>query len=68
MKNKKPIKKLYVIRKYIWASNPKIALAKERNIMPDDIWIDEDWKKNSSNPKDAIGFYVENSTEEYYED
>ncbi len=52
------MKKLFVIKKYVWAESAKQAIKKEKNVVVDDVWVDEDWKKNSSNPKDAIGFYV----------
>ncbi len=53
-------KKLFVVKKYIWAANASDAIKKDRATPPDDVWIDEEWKKNSNNPKDAVGFYVEN--------
>ena len=53
--------KLYIVRKYIWAKNVKEAVAKDRKTEVQDCWVDDEWKKNSSNPKDAIGFYNENS-------
>lgn len=50
--------KLYTVRKYIWAETAKQALSKEKNAHVDDIWVDDDWKKASREPKDAIGFYA----------
>lgn len=36
------------------------ALRKERRIRPDDVWVDEEWKKdNNKQLASAIGFSVE---------
>lgn len=56
---KKPINKLFVIKKYIMATSAHDALKKERKVRPDDCWVDEDWKKSQSDPRQlesAIGF------------
>jgi len=37
--------KRYVVRKYIYAKDIQDVLKKEKSIKPDDIWIDDDWKK-----------------------
>lgn len=58
MKKKPELKKLFVVRKYVWAKDAKQAIQVEKKIRVDDVWIDDDWKRNSNNPKDAIGFYV----------
>lgn len=53
-------KKRYIIRKYVMAKSAEEALKKERKMIPDDVWIDEDWKKdNPKNLESAIGFNVE---------
>ena len=52
--------KLFVVRKYIWADSVKQAIHKERTSPVDDCWVDDKWKENSSNPKDAMGFYATN--------
>lgn len=52
-------KKLYVVKKYVWARNAAEAIKIEKSRNTDDVWIDEEWKRNQSNPKDAIGFYAE---------
>lgn len=42
------------------AKSAEEALKKERKMIPDDVWIDEDWKKdNPKNLESAIGFNVE---------
>jgi hypothetical protein len=51
------MKKLFIVKKYVWADNAKQALKNESKQQADDVWVDEDWKKNVSSPKDAIGFY-----------
>lgn len=51
------MKKLFIVKKYVWASSAQEALKKEKKIHADDCWIDEEWKKNECQPKDAIGFY-----------
>jgi hypothetical protein len=50
--------KLFVVRKYIWAKDANSAIQKDKTHKVEEIWVDEEWKKNSNNPKDAIGFYV----------
>lgn len=55
--------KLFITRKYIWAKDATDAIKAEKKREVDDVWVDEEWKKNSSNPKDAIGFYVNESGE-----
>ncbi len=52
------IKKLYVVRKYIWAESADEAIKKDKRTPVDDVWVDDEWKKNSNQPKDAVGFYV----------
>lgn len=50
-------KRLFVVRKYIWASCAKEAIRKDRDTEVDDVWIDEEWKKMQPTPKDIMGFY-----------
>lgn len=52
----KPIRKRYVVRKYIMAQSAQEALRKEKEILPDDVWVDEDWKKDSSFQLQSFGF------------
>ncbi len=40
------MKKRFVVRKYIMATSAREALKLERNAAADDVWIDEDWKKD----------------------
>lgn len=37
--------KQFIVKKYVMAKNAQDALRKERSIKPDDVWIDEEWKK-----------------------
>ena len=55
----KNTKKLFVVRKYVWAETALQALHREKKQQCDDVWIDDEWKKNQQSPKDAIGFYKE---------
>lgn len=49
--------KLFVIKKYIMAKNAMEAIKFDKNILPDDVWIDEDWKKgNSKRLESSMGF------------
>ena len=51
--------KLFVVRKYVMADNVEHALQKERKQAPDDIWVDDEWKKGNANQlASAIGFTV----------
>jgi hypothetical protein len=42
------MKKLYVIEKRFWATSIKDALKREKNICPDDIFIDPDRRRNNT--------------------
>lgn len=39
------MKKLYIIQKYIVATSITEALKIEKEVKPEEIWLDEDWKK-----------------------
>lgn len=54
--------KLYVIRKYIKANNAAAAIRKDKTTPVHDVWVDEGFKDKSL--ADAIGFHVENPTED----
>lgn len=58
--SKKP-HKLFVIRKYIKAVSASEAIKKDRSTPVDDVWVDDEWKKNSATRlESAIGFRAEN--------
>jgi hypothetical protein len=42
-------KKLFIVRKYVTASSAAEALRIEKRVPPDDIWLDDDWKKSQPN-------------------
>ncbi len=48
--------KLYILKKYIFAKNLAEVIKKEKDVTPDDIWIDEDWRKNMMEAEKKIGF------------
>lgn len=54
---KKIPEKRFIVRKYIIAKSASEAIKKERKVTPDDVWVDEDWKKENPNSLvSAIGF------------
>lgn len=57
MKKQKIIEKRFIVKKYIMAKSAHDALKKERRTRPDDVWVDEEWKKDNPNQlQSAIGF------------
>ena len=49
--------KLYIVRKYVMARSAREAIELSRNREPDDVWVDDEWKKDSKNQlSSAIGF------------
>ena len=61
MKNNKGEKR-YIVRKYIMVKSCHEALRKEHRHRPDDVWVDDDWKKeNSQQLSSAIGFTTDSS-------
>jgi hypothetical protein len=51
------MKKLYIIRKYVKANSAKDAMLKENKHPVDDVWLDDDWKKENINKiKEIKGF------------
>lgn len=59
MKKKPDNRKLFVIRKFVWADTAREALKMEVKVPAHECWIDDDWKKNKQEPKDCIGFTVD---------
>lgn len=53
---KKPELKQFVVRKYIMARSAKEALAKERKVLADDVWVSEEWLKNNVVNSKPIGY------------
>lgn len=49
--------KMFIVRKYIKAESVADALRKERRTPPDDVFIDDDWRKaQKDNLAESIGF------------
>lgn len=53
---------MYVVKKYIKALSASSAIRLDKTTPVHDVWVDEDWKKNSL--AGAIGFTVEHEDEE----
>jgi hypothetical protein len=50
-------KKLFVVRKYVLAAEVQDAIRREKHQKPDDVWLDDDWKKtHADEPAKEIGF------------
>lgn len=43
----KPLKKLFIIKKFVMASSIAEAMRLDRKTKPQEVWIDDDWKKNN---------------------
>jgi hypothetical protein len=57
--------KRYIVRKYVMATSAHDALKRERRYRPDDIFIDDDWRKENPNRlESAIGFSIEHEYED----
>ncbi len=52
----KKVNKRFVIRKYIYAASAKEAIKKDRSHPVEDVWVDDDWKKENMNSDSPIGF------------
>ena len=49
--------KLFVIRKYILAESAAQALRKDKDHLPDDCWLDEDYRRMKTQDKaPSVGF------------
>lgn len=56
-KEKPKFKKMFVIKKYVMATSAHEALKRERLVRPDDVWVDEDFRKEHKYElQSAIGF------------
>jgi hypothetical protein len=61
---KKEVLKRFIVKKYIMATSAHDALKRERRHRPDDVWVDEDWKKEKGNRLEScIGYHIEH---DYY--
>lgn len=62
---KKSNAKLYVVRKYIKATSAAEALRLEPSHKPDDVWVDDDWKRLANTEREAaIGFMASSHDDE----
>lgn len=52
------MKKLFILRKYIYAESVEEALKIEKKVKPDEIFLDGDWKEYNINKQDGLGFNV----------
>lgn len=51
--------KLYVVKKYVKAVSAAEAIRKERKMPVDDVWVDDEWRKNQRDGlAEAIGFKI----------
>lgn len=56
---------MFVIKKYIMAPNAREAIKREKKTEVDDLWVDEEWRKNNKDRlADAIGFSMGIPSEE----
>lgn len=49
-------KKLFIVKKYVYATSAKDAIKKEKETQVDDVWVDEEWKKNQLLESKNIGY------------
>ena len=53
----KKLVKRFVVRKYIMAKSAQEAIRKDRTHKPDDVWVDDEWKKENPNKLEScFGF------------
>lgn len=51
--------KLFIVKTYVMATSASEAIRKSRKLNPDEVWIDDEWKKGQANQlASAIGFDV----------
>ena len=49
--------KLFIVRKYVRAKSAAEAIKIEKRKAPDDVWLDDDWKKEAvAEQKSVKGF------------
>lgn len=46
-KTKNTKEKMFIVTKIVMAKSIYEALKKEKNVVPTDVYIDQDWKKNN---------------------
>lgn len=50
------MKKLFIVRKYVYAKDARDAIAKESSATIDDVWWDDDDRKSHIEKETNIGF------------
>jgi hypothetical protein len=50
------MKKLFVVKKYVWAKDAREAIKLEAKTSVDDVWVDDDWKKQQDLKPKEVGF------------
>jgi hypothetical protein len=55
---KKDNTKMFILRKYVRAKSASDAIRKDKQTPVDDVWVDDDWKKQQNALENAIGFTV----------
>ena len=55
---KKDTSKMFILRKYVRAKSASDAIRKDKQTPVDDVWVDDDWKKQQNALESAIGFTV----------
>lgn len=48
--------KLYVVQRFVWAKSINDALNKEKNIKPEEIFLDASWRSSHPANYEKIGF------------
>jgi hypothetical protein len=60
------LKKLFIVRKYIMATDIQHAIRLEKSHKPDDIWMDDEWRKanlpDPNKPRNPIGYEKDGGT------
>lgn len=46
------MKKLYIVQKYVLANSIEQAIKKEKEIKPDDVYLDNNWRQNQTEKND----------------
>ena len=56
---KEKVLKKFIVRKYIMASSVSEALKLERRAKPDDVFVDDEWRKNNEDKvASEMGFSI----------
>lgn len=50
--------KRYIVRKFVMAHSAEEALKRERDLIPDEVFVDDEWQKGKEFSS-AVGFHVD---------